>query len=374
VAFPLRVRLALGDMPFMTPKGGWPVAAVLVLLLLLPTGRFAGAQEPTSVFARAGTFPKHSTDAAAAVHRGQLFVIGGDQQPSPTGLELSYQSDDDGRQWSEMQAATPKMPPQVANMMALYGARMISFQLAFHTVPSLVVTGGHDQHLTYQPVSDTMFLLDGNAAAWTVLSPSTSYPGRNYHGFVSARSSSSHAERLYVFGGLRVFPYTLGNDVWFADDAVSKWHQVTASAPWAPRYNFAFATVADRSRVIIAGGCCDTAGYHLGDAWISNVGLSTWTPLPPPPFSAREGFSMVNVQHNLYVLGGWSHQGSLNDVWVSSDEGRSWLLVTSDAGFSPRAQHAVAVRGRKVVVVGGQYVSNSERVLLNDVWAATLPG
>jgi len=229
----------------------------------------------------------------------------------------------------------------------------------------LLVTGGCS---STNALSATTYLLDGGAAGsvFKDLPCSSAYPPRAYHGFIAAQSALFTGQQLFVFGGRDTSQ--LLNDVYSADASGSNWISV-GTAAWSPRSSFAFATVSDHSRVLVAGGYCSfTSVVYCSDAWISNVGLSKWTQLPSPSFSPRAEFSMVHLNGNMYVIGGRDASGYLNDVWVSPDTGRTWMSVTGAAGFSPRSGYSALVHNGALVVAGG----NDGVACSDEVWAADL--
>ncbi len=52
----------------------------------------------------------------------------------------------------------------------------------------------------------------------------------------------------------------------------------------------------------------------------------------------------------MWVIGGESDAGKLNDVWYS-DNGTTWTLATASAGFSPRMAHTSLVYDNKIWVI-----------------------
>jgi hypothetical protein len=74
-----------------------------------------------------------------------------------------------------------------------------------------------------------------------------------------------------------------------------------------------------------------------GDFWKSPDG-SSWEKLETQgTFNNRIGYSIIHRGGSWYLLGGEASigediSGLCNDVWISTDEGKSWTLLSKDAG------------------------------------------
>jgi hypothetical protein len=126
---------------------------------------------------------------------------------------------------------------------------------------------------------------------------------------------------------------------------------------------------------------------------------STWqqvlatAPASPARWSPRAGLQAVTLGDVVYVMGGRVPRQSpipgdstlLNDVWASSDQGRTWQQrAVTGATWAPRAYFAAVTKGGYMYVLGGQdfsvtanpcppvapdcppFVSSSQ--FFNDVW------
>jgi len=89
-----------------------------------------------------------------------------------------------------------------------------------------------------------------------------------------------------------------------------------------------------------------------------------WSQIQYPRFSPRYGHACVAFQNKIWVIGGHSNEGYLNDVW-SSEDGEQWTLVNPAAAFAPRAWHEVLIKDNMLWVIAGT-TNNGE--LLHDVW------
>lgn len=138
------------------------------------------------------------------------------------------------------------------------------------------------------------------------------------------------------------------------------------NASWPQRLQFSYA-LTSAENVIISGGV-NLQNVPFNDVWRSNIDLTSWTQLfPAPYFGGRQGGSMVLSGNNLLHLGGWD-TANRNDVWVSPNDGSSWMLVTSSGDFPPRNTFAAVANGPIITIVGG--AGGSGNIKLNDIWNA----
>ena len=141
---------------------------------------------------------------------------------------------------------------------------------------------------------------------------------------------------------------TIWSDVWVSDDQGVSWENILPSggdSHWSPRAYFKAVTVGEFI-------------YVLGGQDF-NVAVLECPPflLPedcPPPFVSLSNF--------------------FNDVWRSND-GVNWELMTTDAGWSPRAGLSATVLNGEIYVLGGSDNDDSSiiggpptRIYFNDVW------
>jgi hypothetical protein len=195
-----------------------------------------------------------------------------------------------------------------------------------------------------------MTSIDGST--WTRYSPATGFAARAGH-FAIVDTSG---ERVYIMGGggnwdKRIFTSTNPTQSWSPlPDPV--WAGVGITA----------ATMTPSNRVLVQ--------TTIGQLYISNVEVKAWQLISPanPWFGLRAASSLLTLNGNIWALGGKMAGSSTvyrSDVWVSTDEGGSWMQVTPDAGFTPRSSaHAIAV-GNSIVLFGGV---NRTATHMTDVW------
>ena len=147
--------------------------------------------------------------------------------------------------------------------------------------------------------------------------------------------------RFYLLGGrtpnppMMPFPIPgdskIWSDVWVSDDSGVSWSNILSSgleSHWAPRAYFKAVTVEEY--IYVLGG---------QDFEVQPIVCPPF--LPPdacPPFASQSQF--------------------FNDVWRSKD-GVNWEVMTSDAGWSPRAGLSATLLNGEIYVLGGSVNDDS---------------
>lgn len=196
------------------------------------------------------------------------------------------------------------------------------------------------------------------------------------------------------------------SDVWATDDQGATWQERTPAAPWAARayckavehrgamyvlggQNFTFGQACLPPGGIPGGlppGVVPTCSQFFNDVWKSEDGR-TWTQVAAAaPWEGRAGLSAWSHRGALYVAGGSANDDAaiigpggpqrtyFDDVWRSTDGGRTWVEATDHAPWQARAGAATAVRGGFAYLIGGEdgftCASGSDRCppYFNDVW------
>jgi dihydrofolate reductase len=158
------------------------------------------------------------------------------------------------------------------------------------------------------------------------------------------------------------------NDIWHSTNGAT-WTKATNSEKFSDRYSHTSVVFndGDSTKMWVIGGY--SGKFSKNDVWNSTNGI-TWTEATnSAKFSGRETHQSVVFNDNdgakMWVIGGDSAAGRLNDVWNSA-EGNSWTEVKkpNDAnGFNKRDSHQSVVFDNKIWVIGG-FTGNH----LNDVW------
>ena len=164
------------------------------------------------------------------VHDDALWVIGGDPQ---SGSLRDVWRSEDGENWTQVLDSIPGLLPlRTMHMTASLGGALLNF-------------GG--QPATYVPENLDQVWSSPDGVTWTQL-PSAPWKPR---GMVLG-SCVDDDDTLWLLGGGRLWDRRCYNDVWKTGDGVA-WEQVTAAAPWAPRYWHNVAWFDHRMWVICGG-------------------------------------------------------------------------------------------------------------------------
>jgi hypothetical protein len=115
---------------------------------------------------------------------------------------------------------------------------------------------------------------------------------------------------------------------------------VACTAPFSPRSYTTTCLIDDNSRILVLGGFRDATWSPTDptqeEVWISNsnLDLTQWSYVAPLPFR-RWGFAALCLNNHVFLFGGYYASGKTwnSDVWVSSDQGNSFLLVSANANY-----------------------------------------
>jgi len=205
-------------------------------------------------------------------------------------------------------------------------------------------------------------------APWTEMTASAEWNGRIEHTSVTMPDGS-----IVLMGGCDNSG-VYHNDVWRSINNGANWTQQTASAGWAVRATQTSVAMPDGSIVLMGGGNGTVA--DMNDVWRSMDNGATWTQMKPnngDGWAPRHYHTSVAMPDgSIVLLGGFSSLGSgsfeWNDVWRSTDNGATWTLVNSGAGWSARAgPTSVVMTDGSIVLLGGTTPNGYK----NDVWRST---
>jgi len=206
------------------------------------------------------------------------------------------------------------------------------------------------------------------------------WAGRHSHAAVVMGS------RIWIMGGVTAQALP-SHDVWSSYDGVH-WKLVTATAPWSPRFSMAIDTIAkpagseDPGVMIVAGGGSYTGdgAVMYNDVWTSADGLSWQLLSADAGWTPRAGHAMTSLRGHegnitLWLAGGEELSGATQrDVWYSSDNGASWHLSTAVAPWMDRAGHAMLrYRGHLLLMSGRSSIPvniDLDEPILRDVWTS----
>lgn len=232
--------------------------------------------------------------AGYAVHRGTMWIVGGDVNQG------HYQSDvwnsSDGKNWTLVNKDHP-VP---------WGPRALHYTVAFQD--RIWVIGG--QTMPAFGPAEEIFYRDvwksADGLHWEKVVPQEPYwPQRGMIG-----GAAVFKDRIWILGGgtydtpqhpQRKFL----NDVWSSTDGV-RWERHVEQAPWAPRQYHDVAVYDDRLWVL--------EGYgppNLKDVWYSADGVN-WYEVPDTPWAPRHAASVFVHDGALWMVAG---NNMRPDVW-----------------------------------------------------------
>jgi len=231
----------------------------------------------------------------------------------------------------------------------------------------MILTGGRS-HLgtVFQGGEDYYWTTDG--INWTHGPEDTKWGKRAYHIMIGPNEDGC----IFLMGG-QTFNHFY-NDVWRSCDAGDTWDEIVpdGEAPWGARAGLG--GTMHNGKLFIAGGCFDKVDFDpgffrefYGDVWSSEDG-KTWTlETESPGWIGRSGGRLVSFQGKLFMVAGeigFTDNTQLADVWSSSDDGKTWDLVTEHPAYTPRSGHGVVTYGGYMILIAGW-------PQLSDMWYTT---
>ena len=250
-----------------------------------------------------------------------------------------------------------------------------------YAVPnSLVMYGGTGPG--EQLMNDVWISSNGGLNWQQVPQTGQGFPGSAWSGHIIDSKN-----RIYKIGGERWgtggSPNTGNGEVWMSTNAGVSWVQQknTTRTTGLPPRSFADTYVDALDNIYIAAGL-EVGGPGLNDVWVSSDQGKNWKRQGGIPFGSPPGRSSASLlihrspvlqKDIMYYFGGYSRGGNQptplyhNDVWVSSDLGRSWKQVTNAAPWTERDNfNAEITKDGFIVFAGGL----NSREALNDVWVS----
>ncbi|AET37818.1 uncharacterized protein Ecym_2061 [Eremothecium cymbalariae DBVPG len=243
-------------------------------------------------------FPRYRHVASSyASDSNEVFVIGGLHDQSVYGDTWIIKSHENGNKFTsktvEITETTP--PPRVGHASTLCGNAFVIF--------------GGDTHKTNAEglMDDDVYLLNINSHKWTIPRPVGPRPLGRYGHKISIIATSQMKTKLYVFGGQF-------DDTYFNDLAVY-----------------------------------DLSSFRRPDShWQFLKPVS----FVPPPLTNH---TMVSYDYKLWVFGGDTPQGLINELFMYDPTTNDWSVVdTTGVKPPPLQEHAALLYKDLMCIVGGK--------------------
>lgn len=82
-------------------------------------------------------------------------------------------------------------------------------------------------------------------------------------------------------------------------------------------------------------------------------------------WDGRDGHRMVFFQDKIWMMGGETDSGLMNDLWFTEDYGETWYRHITECDWTARRDFAVVVFGGKIFLLGGYDASGAN----DEVWS-----
>lgn len=210
------------------------------------------------------------------------------------------------------------------------------------------VFGG--EHEPRVPIGSTIHRLDLDTMEWEDYNAdnedSQPHP-------VNAAAISAIDDNIYVFGGRTGITMGEGNtDEMFSFNInTRKWSKLTTSGKRpAPRSYHAMVSL--NKKLYMFGGCSDKG--RLNDLYSFDVTSCQWEEQPRhDAIEGRGGPGLVAVGECIYVVAGFAGRET-NDVHKFDTVTKSWTTLSFGTPLPPRSVFGIASDGQHIVVIGGE--------------------
>ena len=207
---------------------------------------------------------------------------------------------------------------------------------------------------------------------WTETTPDAGWSPRGGHSMVVLPDGS-----IVLMGGLEDGAYT--HDVWRSADSGATWSRIAEAPRWPPRVSYGSLLLPDGSIVLMGGYAEDDDEWsYFNDVWRSTDNGATWMEMTSDAeWSARDGHTSVALPDgSILLMGGRDDDTRYGDLWHSTDSGATWTEITPETGWHARDRHAsVLLPDGSILVTGGwSYDGIDEFTYYNDVWRLETAG
>ena len=222
-----------------------------------------------------------------------------------------------------------------------------------------------------------------NVSHSTTVTQWISYPQQAYYRRQRSSCAVNRAGELYVFGGLTVTPQTAPNatdtnDVWYSTSRGNGgWSMITMTAAWWRRQgqNSRFVQTPINQEVLyVMNGYIGGTDRRWNDIWVSTDNARSFQRLNPAAQYDGRMDSRISVAANGIMVVSAGDCGDVcnkNDVWASLDGGYTWGQCSA-TGPDVREDHVTELdqTGRLLFFSGSR--QNPGLGNTNDVWLSDI--
>jgi len=327
---------------------------------------------------------------------GYLLLIGGDERPNNNGSRIPrndvWASIVNGKVTCPaiVACSTDNLAFNVITAHAPWPARhtpgveflkktVTTGGISYRAPNSLVLYGGTGPN---EELMNDVWLSSNGGLDWQLVSQTgAGFPGSAWSGHIIDSQN-----RIFKIGGERWGTPNTGNgEVYMSTNGGVSWTRQmnTSRTTGLPPRSFADTYVDASDNIYVAAGL-EVGGPGLNDVWVSSDAGKNWKKqgngLPlGAPMGGRSSASLlihkspVLQKDIMYYFGGYSRGNGQanpqyhNDVWVSSDLGRTWKRILEQAPWTERDNFNAEITKDGLIVFAGGLNS---REALNDVWVS----
>ncbi len=196
---------------------------------------------------------------------------------------------------------------------------------------------------------------------WDCISDALPFEVRKKPGFFSWKG------KIWVAGGFHYGDVVYKNDVWSSEDGLN-WTKTGDFGEFAGRAGFS--AVVKEDEILLVGGYGEKTG-SLQEVIYSEDGKKWKLKWRSQSLPGRFGHTVTLFKDKFWLIGGrvrYSEDNIVQNSIYSSLDGTKWDLVSDEAPFGFRMDHAAVVFKDKIWVLGGNYYS--EDSFQGDVWSS----
>ncbi len=185
---------------------------------------------------------------------------------------------------------------------------------------------------------------------WTQLYPSKSPPARYSFGM-----SSLGENKVLLFGGQDSTGKLLG-DTWIYDLNMNSWTQINTPNHPSPRSEFALTCLNEKKVLLFGGSYAEDIYIHaIGDTWIFDIDSLNWYEMNPansPSIRFQSAISNHSLNKAILYGGLDNHLNSQHDSWLYDLDSNQWILLPI-FGFTSQRPEIQKIDDSLMIEFGG---------------------